>query len=40
MGAVTWTVGNATVSVPVVLKGKIAKPSAWWRLTHPAQLLK
>ncbi len=40
VGTVTWTVGKATISVPVVLKGKIAKPSTWWRLTHPAQLLK
>lgn len=38
------TVGNVTVakstyndplSVPVTLQGSLAKPSVWWRLTHP-----
>jgi serine-type D-Ala-D-Ala carboxypeptidase (penicillin-binding protein 5/6) len=39
VGSVTWTAGKTTETVPVVLQGRIAAPSAWWRLTHPAQLL-
>ena len=39
VGSVTWVAGKNTVTVPVVLKGKIKGPSAWWRLTHPAQVL-
>lgn len=39
VGSVTFVAGNATVSVPLVLKGAITAPSAWWRLTHPAELL-
>jgi serine-type D-Ala-D-Ala carboxypeptidase (penicillin-binding protein 5/6) len=39
VGTITWTAGKSTVSAPVVLQGKIQGPSAWWRLTHPAQLL-
>jgi D-alanyl-D-alanine carboxypeptidase (penicillin-binding protein 5/6) len=38
VGHVTWTAGTSTVTVPVVLDGSIAPPTAWWRLTHPAQL--
>jgi D-alanyl-D-alanine carboxypeptidase (penicillin-binding protein 5/6) len=39
VGSVTWTAGKTTVTVPVVLKGKIQGPSTWWRLTHPLQLM-
>ncbi len=38
VGSVTWTAGKSTLSVPVVLKGSITPPSAWWRLTHPLEL--
>jgi D-alanyl-D-alanine carboxypeptidase (penicillin-binding protein 5/6) len=38
VGSVTWTAGTSTVTVPVVLRGSIAPPTAWWRLTHPQQL--
>jgi len=38
VGSVTWTAGTSTVTVPVVLQGSIAPPSAWWRLTHPQEL--
>jgi serine-type D-Ala-D-Ala carboxypeptidase (penicillin-binding protein 5/6) len=39
VGSVTWTAGKTKVTVPVVLSGRIAGPSSWWRLTHPVQLL-
>jgi serine-type D-Ala-D-Ala carboxypeptidase (penicillin-binding protein 5/6) len=39
VGSVTWTAGKTTITVPVVLRGRIAGPNSWWRLTHPAQLL-
>lgn len=39
VGSVTWTAGKNVVTVPVVLQGKIEGPSAWWRLTHPFQIL-
>jgi serine-type D-Ala-D-Ala carboxypeptidase (penicillin-binding protein 5/6) len=39
VGSVTWKAGATTVTVPVVLRGKIQGPSAWWRLTHPFELL-
>lgn len=39
VGSVTWVAGKTTVTVPILLKGSIRGPSAWWRLTHPAQLL-
>jgi D-alanyl-D-alanine carboxypeptidase (penicillin-binding protein 5/6) len=38
VGSVTWTVGPATVSAPLVLDGTIDPPDAWWRLTHPFDL--
>jgi D-alanyl-D-alanine carboxypeptidase (penicillin-binding protein 5/6) len=38
VGDVTWTAGSNTVTVPVVLKGTIKPPTAWWRLTHPFEL--
>ena len=39
VGSVTWVAGKTTETVPVVLKGSIRGPSAWWRLTHPTELL-
>ena len=30
-----FVAGTATVTVPLVLKGAIQGPDAWWRLTHP-----
>lgn len=38
VGTVTWRAGQATVTAPVVLRGAIRPPSAWWRLTHPSEL--
>jgi D-alanyl-D-alanine carboxypeptidase (penicillin-binding protein 5/6) len=38
VGSVTWVAGKNTVTVPVVLKGKIVGPDAWWKLTHPSRL--
>ena len=38
VGTVTWTAGASTVSMPLVLKGRITPPTAWWRLTHPFEL--
>ena len=40
VGSVTFTSGTNTVTVPVVLDGAIAPPTAWWRLTHPQELWK
>jgi D-alanyl-D-alanine carboxypeptidase (penicillin-binding protein 5/6) len=40
VGSITWKAGTSSVTVPVVLKGSITPPSAWWRLTHPQQLWK
>lgn len=39
VGSVTFTAGKSTISVPLVLKGAIVAPDAWWRLTHPVELL-
>jgi serine-type D-Ala-D-Ala carboxypeptidase (penicillin-binding protein 5/6) len=39
VGSVTYVAGKSTVTVPVVLKGKIQGPTTWWRLTHPMELL-
>jgi len=39
VGSVTWVAGKSTVTVPIVLDGRIHGPSTWWRLTHPLQLL-
>jgi D-alanyl-D-alanine carboxypeptidase (penicillin-binding protein 5/6) len=39
VGSVTWVAGKITETVPVILKGTIRGPSAWWRLTHPNELL-
>jgi D-alanyl-D-alanine carboxypeptidase (penicillin-binding protein 5/6) len=38
VGSVTWKAGTSTVTVPVLLKGSIPPPTAWWRLTHPQEL--
>lgn len=38
VGTVTWKAGPETVTAPVVLRGSIRPPSAWWRLTHPFEL--
>jgi D-alanyl-D-alanine carboxypeptidase (penicillin-binding protein 5/6) len=39
IGTVTFVAGKSTVTVPLVLKGSIAAPDAWWRLSHPIDLL-
>ncbi|WP_159078240.1 D-alanyl-D-alanine carboxypeptidase family protein [Salinibacterium hongtaonis] len=38
VGSITYTAGPRTSSVPLVLDGTIEPPSAWWRLTHPAEV--
>lgn len=38
VGAVDFTVGPDTFSVPLELKGEITDPGFWWRLTNPAEL--
>jgi serine-type D-Ala-D-Ala carboxypeptidase (penicillin-binding protein 5/6) len=38
VGSVTWVAGKNTITVPILLHGRIKGPSAWWRLTHPLQL--
>lgn len=35
VGLVTWTAGKNTATAPVILRGTIKQPTAWWRLTHP-----
>jgi D-alanyl-D-alanine carboxypeptidase (penicillin-binding protein 5/6) len=40
VGSVTWTAGASTTTLPVVLDGAIAPPTAEWRLTHPFELWK
>ena len=40
VGKVTWTAGPTTQSVPIVLRGSIKPPDAWWRLTHFSELKK
>jgi D-alanyl-D-alanine carboxypeptidase (penicillin-binding protein 5/6) len=39
VGSVTWRAGKSTVTLPVLLQGRIRPPTVWWRLTHPMQLL-
>lgn len=39
VGSVTFVAGKEAVTVPLVLKSAIKAPDAWWRLTHPAELL-
>lgn len=38
VGTVTFTVGAQTMAVPLVLKGTLEDPGAWWRLTNPGEL--
>jgi serine-type D-Ala-D-Ala carboxypeptidase (penicillin-binding protein 5/6) len=35
----TFVGGKDTITVPLALDGAIKGPDAWWRLTHPAELL-
>jgi D-alanyl-D-alanine carboxypeptidase (penicillin-binding protein 5/6) len=37
-GELDVVVGERAFSVPLVLRGTIDDPGAWWRLTHPAEL--
>jgi D-alanyl-D-alanine carboxypeptidase (penicillin-binding protein 5/6) len=39
VASVTWRAGPNSASVPVVLDATIEEPDAWWRITHPAELL-
>ncbi|WP_346231715.1 D-alanyl-D-alanine carboxypeptidase [Parafrigoribacterium mesophilum] len=39
VGTATFVAGRRTVTVPLVLDGALNGPDAWWRLTHPAELL-
>jgi D-alanyl-D-alanine carboxypeptidase (penicillin-binding protein 5/6) len=39
VGSVTYVVGKTTIKIPVLLQGGIKPPSAFWRLTHPFQVL-
>ena len=39
VGTATFVAGKSTITVPLALDGPINGPDAWWRLTHPAQLL-
>jgi D-alanyl-D-alanine carboxypeptidase (penicillin-binding protein 5/6) len=38
VGSVTWTAGDSTDTVQLVLDADIEQPDDWWRLTHPTQL--
>lgn len=38
IGSITWTAGPNTVTTDVRIDGSIEPPTAWWRLTHPAEL--
>lgn len=38
VGEITWTAGDRTASVDLVLAGDIDPPDEWWRLTHPGEL--
>ena len=37
-GELDVAVGERTFSVPLVIRGTIADPGPWWRLTHPVEL--
>ncbi len=39
VGTVTWTAGPATATAELRVRGTIAPPTDWWRLTHPRELL-
>ena len=38
VGAVTFTAGQNTVTVPLVLSKAVTDPGPGWRLTHPGEL--
>lgn len=35
VGSVTFTVADASVTVPLALDAELGDPGPWWRLTHP-----
>jgi len=39
VGSVTWSAGPNTADAGLEIEGEIPLPDAWWRLTHPAELL-
>ena len=39
VGSLTWTAGPNTTTVDIELEGSISPPTAWWRLTHPLELV-
>jgi D-alanyl-D-alanine carboxypeptidase (penicillin-binding protein 5/6) len=39
VGNLTWTAGPNTTTVDIELEGTISPPTAWWRLTHPLELV-
>jgi D-alanyl-D-alanine carboxypeptidase (penicillin-binding protein 5/6) len=39
VGSVAFTIDDETVDVPLELDRSIAEPGAWWRLTHPGEVL-
>ena len=39
VGTATFVAGKSTITVPLALDGAIKGPDAWWRLTHPVELL-
>ncbi len=39
VGSLHFVAGTSKVSVPLELKGAIAGPDGWWRVTHPAALM-
>jgi D-alanyl-D-alanine carboxypeptidase (penicillin-binding protein 5/6) len=39
VGQATFVSADAEVTVPIVLDGPLEEPDAWWRLTHPREVL-
>jgi D-alanyl-D-alanine carboxypeptidase (penicillin-binding protein 5/6) len=39
VGSLTFMVNGAAIAVPLILDGAISEPDAWWRLSHPQELL-
>jgi D-alanyl-D-alanine carboxypeptidase (penicillin-binding protein 5/6) len=39
VGVVRFTVDDETIEVPLVLARDIPEPGAWWRLTHPGEIV-
>ena len=37
-GSLTWSAGTDAAASDLELEGSIKPPTAWWRLTHPAEL--